>query len=459
MLLFADTDSSFIKKLEDLGSSLSLPYFSAKSGQEVLENIDKNNCSVVVINAKLPDYTGLSILEWAKNLPQSPEIIFIAEKPELTEVVVALKMGAFDYLEKSNLALERLQNTVLQALEKYRLKNGVSTNLSWHPDGFIGSSPKMQEIFKTLKLVAPSNSNILILGESGTGKELVAKALHQYSPRGENPFVAIHCAAMPEALLESELFGYMRGAFTGANTDKQGLFEMADKGTLFLDEIGEVPLNLQVKLLRVLQEGVLRRVGGNKEITIDVRLVAATNRNLEQLMKEGKFREDLFYRLNVISITLPSLRERGDDIGLLANHFLQKFNKQLGTSFRKISPDAMQVLQTYTWPGNVRELENTMERAMILSSGDVLTARSLPSSLLAKAFYETEKVVEEGVDIPYKEAKERALTLFHKTYLSQALEGTNGNIKLASEKVGLDRSNFKKILKKYKVMPKNFSDE
>lgn len=321
----------------------------------------------------------------------------------------------------------------------------------------LGRSPKMREVFQLIANVALSHSSVLILGESGTGKELVAKAIHEKSRCSHRPFMVINCSALPESLLESELFGYVKGAFTGAFADKKGLFEEAHEGSIFLDEIGEISPVVQVKLLRVLQEGEIRRIGGSDNIHIDVRLISASNKNLDELVKEEKFREDLFYRLNVITIVIPPLRERKEDIPLLAHHFLKKFGDKLGKREIRISGDALQTMEEYRWPGNVRELENVIERAVVLSHGDLITARDLPPKLLGEFFYMTESQTEnEWVNLPYRDAKQKALNLFNRAYISNLLRQASGNVSMASEKAGMDRSNFKKIIKKCDLNLKEF---
>ncbi len=326
-------------------------------------------------------------------------------------------------------------------------------------EGIISRSRKMQEIFSIIDNVAVTVSTILITGESGTGKEMVARAIHNKSPRHHKPFVVINCAAIPEQLLESELFGHKRGSFTGAIADKKGLFDEANDGTVFLDEIGEVPPSIQVKLLRVLQEGEIRPVGDVNPHHVDVRVLAATNQDLVQCVKEGRFREDLYYRLNVISIALPPLRDRTDDVPLLTYHFLEKYSNKTGKRVDKIAVDALQALQAYSWIGNVRELENVVERAVVLATEDTISARDLPPRILGESFY---LLGEEGsgdlTQYSYREAKERMLVSFNRAYLKSLLKMSSGNISYAAEKAGMDRSNFKKLLKKYGVDASDLDD-
>jgi len=318
----------------------------------------------------------------------------------------------------------------------------------------IGNSPKMREVFDFVKKISPTKTNVLISGDSGTGKELVAKAIHYNSPRRNNPFVILNCGAIPENLLESELFGHMRGAFTGAISNKRGLFEAADGGTLFLDEVGELPLSMQVKLLRVIQDREFTRVGGTEPIRVDVRIVSATNKNIDEAVQTGEFREDLFYRLNVIHLKLPNLRERKDDIPLLARHFLRRFSKELGTNIHHITPEAMKRLMNYDYPGNVRELQNIIERAVALESSDVLTAQNLSSYMderrdLARGEILLE-IPKDGIDL------EQVVEDLEKTLILKALEKTKGIKKRAAELLHINFRSMRYRLEKYGL---NHSDE
>ncbi len=322
----------------------------------------------------------------------------------------------------------------------------------------VGQSAKMQAVFALIQQVAPSHSSVLILGESGTGKELAARAIHEMSRRKETPFVVINCSALPETLLENELFGHQKGSYTGAIANKKGLFEEADHGTIFLDEIGDITPAIQVKLLRVLQNGEFRPIGGTENLHTDVRVISATNKDLALSIKQKHFREDLFYRLNVITITLPPLRERKDDIPLLASYFLKHFSEKTQKKISHIATDALQTLQEYHWPGNVRELENVIERAVVLSETDILTARELPPKLLGEIFYRQESESPQDLaNLAYRQAKEKALNLFNRAYISHLMKETGGNISLASKRAGMDRSNFKKIVKKSQIDLKELS--
>jgi two-component system response regulator PilR (NtrC family) len=330
----------------------------------------------------------------------------------------------------------REENTYLR--REFRKAHGMGS--------LIGKSKKMQELFKMIEVVSGANSTVLITGESGTGKELVAKAIHLNSPRAEQAFVSVNCGAFTETLLESELFGYMKGAFTGAASNKKGLFEVADKGTVFLDEVGDTSPAMQVKLLRVLQERTIRRVGGTDEIPVDVRVIAATNRDLSEMVAENQFREDLFYRISVIPIHLPPLRHRRDDIPLLANHFLARLNASMGKKINRISDEALKKIENYDWPGNVRELENAMERAFILEASNELSAQHLPESVSVNGRMRTvTDFPEEGFDL------ESYVEKLQKSFLEEALRRTDGVQVKAAELLRMSYRSFRHYMQKYNI--------
>jgi len=336
-----------------------------------------------------------------------------------------------------------------RALEKRRLVKEISRLRETDSEkgfcGIIGNTPAMQKVFSTIETVAISDSSVMITGESGTGKELVARAIHKMSSRKNSPLVPINCSAITETLFESELFGHIKGAFTGAFDNKKGLLEYANNGTVFLDEAGDIPLSIQVKLLRAIQEREIRRVGSNETIRIDVRFISATNRDLRQLIKEGRFREDLFYRLNVIEINLPPLRERREDILILASHFLGKYSTKQNKDIKGFSPETVAILENYSWPGNIRELENAIERSVVMCRGSLITVHDLPAHI-SKGYQpaNTERITEK-----YRDARRRMIESFEKNYFAQLLNQTGGNISRASEIAGIDRSNLAKLLKKY----------
>ncbi|MBF8305325.1 MAG: two component, sigma54 specific, transcriptional regulator, Fis family [Acidobacteria bacterium] len=362
-------------------------------------------------------------------------------------------MGAFAYLEKSHELVEDLKFTVERALETYRIKaENISLKRELKKDrgldSIVGQSPLMKAVYELILSVAPTQSTVLILGESGTGKELVARAIHAYSRRADRPFVSINCSAFQETLLESELFGYMKGAFTGAASNKKGLFEYASGGTLFLDEIGETSLPMQVKLLRALQERKIRPVGGNEELDVDVRVIAASNRDLQQMVQDKLFREDLYYRISVIPIDLPPLRKRPSDIPLLAFHFLEKFNRQMGKTIRSITSESIRLLEGYPWHGNVRELENAIERAVALEKGEEISPDSLPERVAHGAPSPADqealaKLPEEGLDL------ERHMQEIERKLLEAALARSNGVRTRAADLLQMSYRSFRHYAKKY----------
>jgi DNA-binding NtrC family response regulator len=430
-LLIVDDDESLVKVFERIAEEQGWSLAIARTGTDAIEQLNKAVIEVAVVDINLPGYTGMQILDYVKNNGFPTEIIMITGVATVETAVQSIKKGACDYLTKPFEDLMKVIIVINKAMEKYRLLKKIRRLERQAPDkytyeGIVGKSRKMQEMFSIIDNIAATTSTVLILGESGTGKELVAKAIHDKSKRKGKNFVVINCAAIPEHLLESELFGHKKGSFTGAIQDKKGLFEEADSGTIFLDEVGEIPPSVQVKLLRVLQEGEIRPVGGNVSKHVDVRLIAATNQDLSQMVTEGTFREDLYYRINVINLVLPPLRERGGDVTLLAYHFLQKYSEKIGKKVTKISVDALQALQNYQWVGNVRELENVIERSVVLSTGDTIQAKDLPPRVLGESFYLADKAEEADLSqYNYQEAKDRALWLFNRSYVSNLLHQTS----------------------------------
>lgn len=464
-LLIVDDDDSINKVFERLAKDHGWTYVIAKTGEDALEQLGKQLFEAAVLDIKLPGFSGLQLLEHCKHNNINSEIVIMTGVGSVETAVEAMKKGAYDYITKPFDDIERVSIILDKAMDRYRLAQRVrklerqgADDVSY--EGIIGRSRKIQEVFDIIDSIAPTTSTVLIMGESGTGKELVARAIHVRSHRNMKPFIVINCAAIPIHLLESELFGHAKGSFTGAIADKKGLFEEGDGGTVFLDEIGEMPPALQVKLLRVLQEGEVRPVGDNISRHVDVRLIAATNRDLTAMVREGTFREDLYYRINVIGIPLPPLRDRQDDIPLLAFHFLQKYSARMKKKIDKISVDALQALQNYSWVGNVRELENAIERAVVLAGSDSITAQDLPAKILSESFYLMGE--ESGADIAkfsYQEAKSRALASFNRAYISGLLKESHGNISFASERAGMDRSNFKKLIRRYEIDMAEFREK
>ncbi len=383
-ILVADDEPNIRRVLEAMFSKEGYTVLMAENGKRALDLASANQVDVLISDLIMPDMTGVEVLQKVKQLHPHCSAIIVTAYGTIKSAVEAMRYGAYTYLQKPfdmdevRLVLKKaLEHRTLLA-ENQELKQQLKT--SFKLENMVGNSGKMQDVYKVVERVASSRATVLIRGESGTGKELVARALHYNSPRANKPFVAVSCAALPETLLESELFGYEKNAFTGAVAAKPGRFELANQGTLFLDEIGDIPPATQIKLLRVLQEWEFERIGGTKSIKVDVRLVAATNKDLEKAVAEEKFRQDLYYRLNIVSLFLPPLRERPEDIPLLVEHFLAKFNQQNARHLSKVAPEAWEMLQAYHWPGNVRELENAIERSIVLCDrkADTLTPDLLP---------------------------------------------------------------------------------
>ncbi|CAG0940375.1 partial Regulatory protein AtoC, partial [Candidatus Brocadiaceae bacterium] len=385
-ILLIDDDKTALNGLVKILAHDGYPVSGVLSGYEALNLLSRKNVDIIVTDMKLPGMGGLSLIHELRKKEEPAAIVIITAYSSVKTAVEAIKCGADDYLtkpvniEELELVLEKLwerqqlivQNRVLKEKLKDKYKSSE----------LVGNTPQMQRIIKMIEDVAPSTASILILGETGTGKELVANAIHYQSDRVCMPFVALHCAALSESILESELFGHEKGAFTGAVQSRKGRFELADGGTLFLDEVGEMSIKVQVKLLRVLEKGEFERVGGEKTIKVDVRLIAATNRNLEREVSEGRFREDLFYRLNVITIHLPPLRERREDMPILSNFFVIKYAKKYKKEIKGFTPEAMEALCAYHWPGNVRELENVIERSIVLCKKSMITVDHLPKNII-----------------------------------------------------------------------------
>jgi len=384
-LLIVDDEESVLYSLEKgLGSS-TVEILTADTARGGIERFRGDKPDAMILDVRLPDMSGLDAYDEIRKIDSRVPVIIITAHATTETAIEATKRGAFEYLLKP-LDLQQLRSVVNRALELSRLSRvptvfDDSETTDQEGDRIVGRAPAMQEIYKAIGRVAGQDVTVLILGESGTGKELVSRAIYQYSKRNERPFLAINCAAIPESLLESEMFGHEKGSFTGAHRGRIGKFEQANGGTIFLDEIGDMTPATQAKLLRVLQDQKFERVGGNETIETDVRVIAATNQNLEELIKEGKFRSDLYYRLNVFTIRLPALRERLVDLPLLLDHFLKRFNRELGKQIRSISPEVMSCLEKHQWPGNVRELQSTAKYALINATGDVLTIDCLPDTL------------------------------------------------------------------------------
>lgn len=421
--------------------------------------IESGDYDLFISDLSMPEVTGLDLLRRARlAVPEIPFVIFSAYG-NVERAVEAMREGAFDFVEKPFKA-ERLKVVVEKAIshrnlhkEKRALEDQLQEKYSF--DNILGKSQCMQQVFGMISRVAEGDANITIVGESGTGKELVARSIHSHSMRKSKAFVPVNCAAFPEHLFESELFGYEKGAFTGAYRRKPGLLEFADGGTFFLDEICDLSLPLQVKLLRMLQDKKIRRVGGMDLIDVDVRIVSASNRNLDEALADGSLREDLYYRLNVISIHLPPLRERKEDIPLLSNYFIQKYSKLTPKNIKGISEAAIKCLEDYGWPGNVRELENVMERAITLTTSERIQVTDLPENLL----YMESASPTTQIDTPFKEAKVELVSQFEKQYLIKMLSRHKGNITRAAESSGVDRRTFHRLLNRYEINSRSWKQQ
>jgi DNA-binding NtrC family response regulator len=407
----------------------------AESGEKAMQLLAVDKFDIIVADLFLPDSNGIEILKKVKESSPQTEVILITGHASAETAVKAMKEGAFDYITKP-LNFEELQIILAKAIEKHQLLNENVYLRKQLRDKFgfaniIGNSPAMQKVFSRMKRIVATESTVLILGESGTGKELVAKAIHFNGPRKEKPFIAVNCAAIPETLLESELFGHVKGAFTGAIRDKIGKFEAANFGTIFLDEIGTMPMHLQTKLLRVLQEQEVEKIGSTKPVKLDVRVISATNINLEEEVKKGNFREDLFYRLNVIPIVIPPLRERMEDILPLSKHFIEKFCFEMKRPVMTLSKEALEMLELYHWPGNVRELENVVERIAALTDGQNITLQDIPTNIREQVMT---RVTERGVDLT------RTINEIEKQMITEALALSKGVKAQAAAMLKLNRT-------------------
>ena len=434
---------------------------TVNSGEGAIRKIESARYDVVVTDIKMPNINGIEVLKHAHQISPESAVILITAVDDYEAAVEAVKAGgATDYIRKGPGLVDEIKLGIRRALEKVALsrqnfafKRDAANRNSL--DNIIGVSAAMTKLKQTIRTVASTQSTVLIYGESGTGKELVARAVHICSPRATEPFVSINCGAFPETLLESELFGYVKGAFTGANQNKRGLFEVADGGTIFLDEIGEMTLAMQVKLLRVLQERCLRPVGGTGEIAIDVRVIAATNRDLEKQVSENNFREDLYYRLNVIPIVVPPLRDRREDLPLLVNHFVKKYVPAAGKSIAGVNSESLTALATYEWPGNVRQLENTIERAVALATGEELNIELPVERVRARAAAVgaggDSLTITPGAVLPSDMDMENYVAEIERSLLKSALAQSNGVQARAADVLKISYRSFRHLMKKYEL--------
>lgn len=445
-ILVVDDEENIRKSLRMVLEYEGYDVYEAVTGEEALEKSDEIvGLDLILLDIRLPGKDGLEVLAELKERPYSPEVIMISGHGTIQAAVEATKLGAYDFLEKP-LHRERILLAIRNALDHKRLKREYFDLHQRTAKRYelVGKHPLMKELWEKIRKIAPTNSTVLIHGESGTGKELIARAIHQQSQRAERPFIQVNCAAIPEELIESELFGHVKGAFTGATEKKPGKFELADGGTIFLDEVGDMSLKTQAKVLRVLEEGEVQKVGSTKIQKVDVRVIAATNKDLTREIKEGRFREDLYFRLNVIPLYAPPLREHKEDIPLLVDYFVHLYAEENNFKTKKFSPDALKVMMSYPWKGNVRELKNLVERLLIITEGDIIKKKDLPEYIRQ----------EEGVLLPeiatvksLKEFRELA----EKKFILAKLEDNEWNISQTARAIQIPRSNLYKKLQQYKI--------
>jgi two-component system response regulator AtoC len=435
-ILIVDDESIVRESLSDWLDGAGYDVETAESGEAALPIIKKKKPKIMVADLVMPGMTGIELMNEAKKIIPTLSTVIITAHATIQSAITAIREGAFDYIEKPfcpekvELLIEKLVEHQDLIEENIKLRQKIADR--FHFEGIIAKSPKMLKIFELIRIVAPTNATVLITGETGTGKEVVARAVHHQSKRRSKGFIATSCAALPESLLESELFGHEKGSFTGAVERKKGKFEAADKGTLFLDEIGEINANTQVHLLRALEEKKITRIGSNEEIDVDARVITATNKDLRHMVMQEQFREDLYYRLKVVTINLPALKERREDILPLAEHFLKKYAEENSKEIINLSPEVIEFMLNYSWPGNVRELENMIEHGVILSTSNAVTMAELPQDIIHP--------------LPSEEKTIEAIT---KNHILHVLEETNGNISEAAKILGVQRMTLYNKLKKY----------
>lgn len=457
-ILVIDDEKSILDLLTVVFKKEGYRVKTSLSAKKALELIDKEKFNLILSDIKLPELSGFEILKHVKEKNPDIPVVMITAYGNVKQAVEALKAGALDYVVKP-FDVDELKIIIAQGLEKQRLKEEnillkMQLKKKYSDENIIGKSKKIREIYSMIEKIADTDSTILITGESGTGKEMAAREIHGISPRQENRFVSINCGALPENLLESELFGHVEGSFTGAVADKKGMFEVAQKGTLFLDEIGEMAPWTQVKLLRTLQDKKTRKVGSTEEITVDVRIIAATNQDLKKKIEEGKFRDDLFYRLNVISFEMPPLRERKEDLSLFVSHFLQKYSQKMGKNMKRIAPEVMKIFESYPWPGNIRELENVIERVVAIEERETITENSLPEELLTSHRKEDTSLLFQG-DFNLNSY----LDEIAQNYIKQARLLAGGNLKKAASLLGVSYRTLRYLIDKYNLRSPKRAEE
>jgi len=451
LILVVDDEAGMRKYLKKLLTDNNFRVKLASNGEDGLEELQKDVPDLVLADLKMPKMDGLKFLkEIRKEFPKVIVIIMTAYGT-MDSAIKAMKFGAYDYINKP-FEIDEILLVIDKALEKKRIEEEniilhKELKRSYTFEDIVSQDYKMRQIFDLVKRIADTKSTVLIRGETGTGKELIARAIHNISFRTDNPFIPVDCAALTETILESELFGHTKGSFTGAVSDKKGLFEAADGGTVFLDEVGHVSMGIQAKLLRVLQDGVIKRVGDVNSRKVDIRLISATNEDLEKAVGDGTFREDLYYRLNVVPIWIPPLRDRKGDIPLLVEHFINKYNYLEKKNLKSVSGDALNILMSYDWPGNVRELENFIHRAVVMEMGPEIMPKDLPANIRTHESAERR----DYRTMNFHKARRTALEVFEKRFLTDVLRIHKGNVSRTAKDIGLDRRNLQKKIKYYKI--------
>ena len=455
-------DETRMQRLFEINLGPKYEVMTAGNGERALEVVKSGDVALLVTDLKMPGMNGMTLLQEAHRIYPDLPVVIMTAYGTVEGAVQAMKEGAVDYILKP-VKMEEMELLIEKTLSVLRLQDenrSLRQELQsvYGATRIVGNHPAIQKIIQLISQVAGTKATVLVQGESGTGKEIVARAIHYQSDRGSKPFVVINCAAIPSNLLESELFGHEKGAFTGAIKTKKGRLELADQGTLFLDEIGEMPKELQVKILRVLEEQKFQRVGGTEDVEVDNRIIAATNRDLKQAVEAGAFRDDLFYRLNVITISIPPLRDRKEDIPLLIEYFLNKHREVFKSRAVGVSDEAMKILTDYSWPGNVRELENTLVRAMILCGSTLIQPDDLPEELGREEVKEELKLPADREELKQmkKEAQQKARGEIEKRFIIEALKQGGGNVMRSAEMVGMDRRQFQNLLRKYGISRKDF---
>ncbi|MFN8176305.1 MAG: sigma-54 dependent transcriptional regulator [bacterium] len=447
-ILLADDDPQLLEAIGTLLASHGYDVVSARDGEEALESFGRGPYDLLLTDVIMPRMDGLALIKEVKARDAEMPVIILTAHGSIEMAVTAMKLGATDYLTKP-FAAQELMLRIERAMRERKLSSEIRSlrkrmaGRMRKSDIIIGVSPGMREVVQKVGMVTKSDVSVIVYGESGTGKEIVARTIHKYSNRADKPFVTVNCAALPEALLENELFGHVKGAYTGAHTNQKGLFEEAEGGTLFLDEIGEIPPSIQVKLLQVLQSYEFKRVGGTKTIKVDVRTLFATNKDLAKSLKDGTFREDLFYRINVVPIVIPPLRERKDDIPLLVNHFLELFTEELGKKVEGYTADAMKRLMTYDWPGNVRQLQNKIKQSIVTTTHRLVTPEDIWLDVVETPVRDVD------VSRPYADLKREMVDDFERVYLGKLLAGCAGNLSEAARRSGMHRKNLYVLMKKH----------